>query len=188
MFFFFSALVTSLSASIIIFKVVMMQNVMIPGTNRAGLSLMDDQDGTTGYSKQVRIFSNESWADPAAQRFDELRKDAVRSSWLEMFPSDWQGIAAQAVNTGNITAPRTQMSMFHQLDCLLSILDTFLDLNRTKRVKPTEYTFKCFSYLHSALLCCSDTALEGSDIYAEAEGRNGTLGIGSAHICKSFSN
>ncbi|WDK09205.1 hypothetical protein CGRA01v4_00483 [Colletotrichum graminicola] len=185
MFLFIGALVTSLSASIAIPKLVMMPSVMTSGINRADLNLTDDQNDKTSYSKQVRIFWNESWTNPLAQNFDELDKDAIRRNWLRLFPSDWSGIAVQAVSSVNTSAPATQMSMFHQLDCLLSILDVFLDFNSHK-VKPTVYTLECFSYLHSTLLCCSDTALEGSDIYAEADGRNGTLGIGSAHVCKSF--
>ncbi|KAK1973352.1 hypothetical protein LZ30DRAFT_611106 [Colletotrichum cereale] len=183
---FITALVTSLSASVILSKMVITNAIVTSGVNPKDLSLMDDQDGTISYSKRVRIFGNESWIDPAAQRFDQLDKDAIRDSWVRLFPVGWQDAAKQTVSPRKADDSKTQLALFHQLDCLLSILEAFTNFNRTETVEPVPYTFECFSYLHSALLCCSDTALEGSDIYAEADGRNGTLGIGSTHVCKVF--
>ncbi|KAH7061588.1 hypothetical protein B0J12DRAFT_565143, partial [Macrophomina phaseolina] len=79
------------------------------------------------------------------------------------------------------------VSVFHQIHCLYSILSDYLDLRSGKQLGgEKEYSLQCFNYLRQSLQCCGDTALEGSDIYAAAEGRNGTLGIGSTHVCRDY--
>nr|XP_036581838.1 uncharacterized protein CTRU02_08410 [Colletotrichum truncatum]XP_036587996.1 uncharacterized protein CTRU02_02008 [Colletotrichum truncatum]KAF6790281.1 hypothetical protein CTRU02_08410 [Colletotrichum truncatum]KAF6799137.1 hypothetical protein CTRU02_02008 [Colletotrichum truncatum] len=185
-FFHWTAAIVFVSAFAILWKISVISFEPSPNLSQSELRLMEDLSGTATVRKQARLFWNESWAATTAQSFDELDKSEIHMNWLSLFPPAWHDVEKKVSHSEQRSITSKGLSVFHQLDCLMEILDTFLDYNSTNESNTSAYTYECFSYLHATLLCCGDTSLEGSDKYAAASGRNGTLGIGSTHICKSF--
>ncbi|QDS71059.1 hypothetical protein FKW77_008679 [Venturia effusa] len=139
---------------------------------------------------ETRLFWNDSDYSPKHDRIQDVNVTDLLEHWKSLLPegNGW-------LKTSE-SANASQISVFHQIECLNTILEDFLttyrDLNvsthrKTRSRTQLLKTFNCFNYLRQGLMCFADTALEGLDRYSEAENRtNGTLGIGTTHVCRNY--
>ncbi|TID26407.1 hypothetical protein E6O75_ATG00900 [Venturia nashicola] len=140
---------------------------------------------------EARLFWNDSDYGPRDNHIQEVNVTDLMMQWKSLMPegNGW-------INT-NSSENATQVSAFHQMECLITILEDFLttykelDVPQSRRgVKSgpeLRKTLNCFNYIRQSLMCFADTALEGLDPFAEAENRTGgTLGIGTTHVCRNY--
>jgi hypothetical protein len=85
------------------------------------------------------------------------------------------------------------IAVFHELHCLMHI-SAFLD-KLTMKIRNKDWllddealahTDHCFNYLRSALMCASDTTLEGQAQSDLQKGAHGTDGTGAVHNCRNY--
>ncbi|KAE9966554.1 hypothetical protein EG328_008819 [Venturia inaequalis] len=151
----------------------------------------DTTDFIPSFPLEARLFWNDSDYGPRNHHIQDVNVTDLMKQWKSLMPegNGW-------TNT-NTSENATQVSVFHQMECLIIILEDFLDtykglsVSRSSRRANSEIglrkTYNCFNYLRQSLMCFADTALEGLDPYAEAENRtSGTLGIGSTHVCRNY--
>ncbi|PMD61030.1 uncharacterized protein K444DRAFT_496722, partial [Hyaloscypha bicolor E] len=76
---------------------------------------------------------------------------------------------------------RSQISMFHQLQCLRTIREVYLIISQSTS-DDTQYHFllDCWDYLRQGILCAADSTLQPID-------KTGSTGLGLWHSCKDSS-
>ncbi|KAG4435258.1 hypothetical protein IFR05_009254 [Cadophora sp. M221] len=83
--------------------------------------------------------------------------------------------------------PAWALSVFHQIHCLHSILESYTNMYFDSIVpenKRSKHVYHCFDYLRQILMCSGDTSLEGQDPFHEP---GETAGYGTTHMCKDYS-
>ncbi|PPJ53017.1 hypothetical protein CBER1_11267 [Cercospora berteroae] len=164
-------------------------------------SLAEDVSGNiAAVALRKTVFqSDPRFVSPDSNSSEASSTETIRKAWSSLFP-DGRGFSQVARHDADdlpapLRIPRVEgdvedvygMAVFHQLHCLEHILDGYRTLQRDAAEvseRAEEHTLHCFDYLRQAVMCCGDTALEGSDpgrMHSDA-----THGWGVTHVCKDY--
>jgi len=127
-------------------------------------------------------------------------EDDTLKSWLALVPRGLGFILVDKPEKYNLPPPIRMWnetvsnmtvyttSVTHQLHCLHAIMTVYDSLSRNE-TNANHFKYwhmdHCFDYLRQSIMCCGDTALEGTET-TFPEGVGGSDGWGARHLCKNY--
>ncbi|KAH7039411.1 hypothetical protein B0J12DRAFT_702703 [Macrophomina phaseolina] len=163
------------------------QNVQKPGI-RLG-SLAEDESETVPFFDRIHVtFTNHSEYSLFGAKQD-ADVGLINKRWDELIPRGRGFIRVPKARQNALPTPMLDrrkglpywgITVFHQIHCLHIVYSDFVRLWRNGSAEhPEDHLEHCFEYLRLAIMCYSDTTLEGKDPFTER--LQGTIGIGATH-------